>query len=309
MVRKEQEAIIVRQVEASDIDKLAELVSLSRGRPVSSQEMLDKVGTVRLAGGIYLVAQKGKHLTGFASSSTVPGIKGWYNLNLFTHPNWRQQGVGRALMLKLKEAVERLPEAELLLGMSGIEDGGTAQFAKKMGMTIDKYDWYYELSPLEKLPAPHFPPGVTVHHYNDDDVEAERFVKLHYRSFADTPYFQPYIVEEVRQELAATPEGEIIFACDKQGQDVGMVWLRLEGEAGRKTVVIEPLGIVPEWRRKGLGLALMLMALQRAGQRGAVRSELVFQSWNTAARQLYESMGYRQIGGKVTYILRLNQSH
>lgn len=296
--------MLVRRIKTDDLEQVAQLHSLLHGRPVDRQEVSNRVEAVKQAGGAYFVAAEAGKILGYASYALVPAIPGWYNLNLFIHPQRRKQALGSALVNTIVKAARELPQSRALLAIFDMDDMGLAYFFGKAGFQLEKYDWCYELPSLDKLPPPSFPPGITLSNHRANQVE--RFVKLHYRSFADTAYFQPFQPEEVKQEQDATPQFELIFACDQQGRDVGVVWLRLEAEENSKTVIIEPIGIVPEWRRKGLGRALMLEALHRAKRRGATRSELWFGSWNDAARQLYEQLGYRRAGGKVSYVMHFS---
>ncbi|MEI6046234.1 MAG: GNAT family N-acetyltransferase [Chloroflexota bacterium] len=293
--------MLVRQIQAGDIAQVRELHSLLHGKSLNQQEILDSIKAVQRAKGAYLVAVEAGQVVGYLSYALIPGLSGWYNLNLYVHPHHRRKGCGQALLESTVKIVRQLPEAQILLAMFEIENEELAHFLKKAGLSLEKYDWHYELNSLEKLPTPLFPPTITLESGQKD--ETERFVKLHYRSFEDTAYFQPYKLEEVNHEQQLSPYFQMIFACDQQGQDVGVIWWRLEHNTPQKSVIIEPLGIIPAWRRKGLGRALMLEALGRAQLQGAQCSELWFQSWNHPARQLYEQLGYRKIGGKVTYVL------
>ncbi len=293
--------MLVRQVQTSDIDQVTGLYSLWRDSLVKRQEIIATIEAVKKANGAYFVAVNTRHIVGYSSYSLVPGIAGWYNLNVFVHPGWRHKGVGEALIKAIINSVHQLPEARTLLAMVEIDEQGVGHFFEKLGLNAEKYDWHYELTSLKTLPPPKFPPGLSLRHNLPDEVE--HFVKLHHRCFSDTPYFQPYQPDEVRQEQKATPAFQIIFARDQSDNDVGVVWLRLEETGRYRTAIIEPLGIVPEWRRKGLGRALMLEALNRARLQGFNRSELWLQGWNDPARELYERLGYRKIGGKVSYVL------
>lgn len=59
------------------------------------------------------------------------------------------------------------------------------------------------------------------------------------------------------------------------------------------------LYVVPPCRRRGLGRALMLEAIEHARQRGADYMDLNTAESDTAARALYESLGFSSSEGKV----------
>ncbi len=65
------------------------------------------------------------------------------------------------------------------------------------------------------------------------------------------------------------------------------------GDARQRPAWIATLGVLPAYRRQGIGRAL-LAACEARLPRGPVR--LSVRASNQAARRLYESMGYRTIG-------------
>jgi ribosomal-protein-alanine N-acetyltransferase len=75
----------------------------------------------------------------------------------------------------------------------------------------------------------------------------------------------------------------------------GGFWLMVD-EAHIGTVATHP-----DCRGSGLGTWLMLALLDAARQRGAVRSTLEVRAGNLAARQLYEKLGYQEVGYRRHY--------
>ena len=90
--------------------------------------------------------------------------------------------------------------------------------------------------------------------------------------------------------------GEFVVAT-KDGLVVGYAgeWI-LADEAHVTTVAVHP-----DCRRQGLGKSLMKELLSRAVDRGAVCSTLEVRAGNEAAIQLYESLGYIQVGSRKNY--------
>ena len=58
------------------------------------------------------------------------------------------------------------------------------------------------------------------------------------------------------------------------------------------------IGLLAEYRRKGIGMALMLATLGQAREMGLTRVELTVRERNTNATALYESLGFRHEGRK-----------
>jgi ribosomal protein S18 acetylase RimI-like enzyme len=81
--------------------------------------------------------------------------------------------------------------------------------------------------------------------------------------------------------IVAAPGGTLAAYC--------ISWL----DARTRTVEIEPLGTRPEYRRLGLGRAIVDEVLRRAAERDAVSVMVWGAHGNDAAFQLYESAGLR----------------
>ena len=61
------------------------------------------------------------------------------------------------------------------------------------------------------------------------------------------------------------------------------------------------ISIDPEWRRRGLGLKLMQRLLKIAGQHGAESVFLEVRASNHAAQQLYDKVGFVEVGQRKGY--------
>jgi ribosomal protein S18 acetylase RimI-like enzyme len=63
---------------------------------------------------------------------------------------------------------------------------------------------------------------------------------------------------------------------------------------GREIVYLEDIAVMPDFRRMGIGEALLASLAQMAVKRGYPKIFWLFMSWNTGARKLYE-----QVGGEI----------
>lgn len=80
---------------------------------------------------------------------------------------------------------------------------------------------------------------------------------------------------------------------------------RLSGYAGMYVVLDEAhvtnVAVHPDQRGQGLGRRLMESLIQAAISRGAVHMDLEVRTQNQVARNLYQSMGFRQVGRRPGY--------
>ena len=146
----------------------------------------------------------------------------------------------------------------------------------------------YEL--VDEPSAPHLPAGFSMRslepHLDDAYVELHRaawstkapstYDRHMHASVMAMPDFQRALVP-----IIAAPDGTLAAYC--------IAWF----DPRTQTVEIEPLGTHPEYRRIGLGRAIVQEVLRRSATRGA-RSVMVWGAHrNDVAIHLYESSGLR----------------
>ncbi|HEV2457279.1 MAG TPA: GNAT family N-acetyltransferase [Ktedonobacterales bacterium] len=89
------------------------------------------------------------------------------------------------------------------------------------------------------------------------------------------------------------------FLAEAGGRVVGFATVRLRPAADEPFLVpavrahVDSLGILPAWRRRGIGRRLMAAAEQWARQHDARRITLNVWEFNDGALQLYEALGYK----------------
>lgn len=96
----------------------------------------------------------------------------------------------------------------------------------------------------------------------------------------------PMLARRVRFEQHDLESSLIAFDGEEA---VGMAGLAIRGPRGW----VSGFGVVPAWRRRGLGRRLMAALLERARQAGLRQLSLEVLSENGAAQRLYESAGMR----------------
>jgi ribosomal protein S18 acetylase RimI-like enzyme len=134
-----------------------------------------------------------------------------------------------------------------------------------------------------------------------DDSLMGIHAEVHYHSFADcidrkmfTSFADPsgcwYTLNQIRHKSGFLPEATWLIAgapgacgtiqCIKEGWGYGS---------------IQNVGVIPSWRGKGLGEALVLRALYSFVAYGLRKASLEVTAENTAALRLYLRMGFRKM--------------
>ena len=115
------------------------------------------------------------------------------------------------------------------------------------------------------------------------------------REFGDRTPGPQKLAERIRQ-LMTDGDTDVLLA----GRPHGLAVLRFRPAIwteGLECYVAE-LYVVPDRRRRGLGRALMLAAMELARERGADCIDLNTGAQDVAARALYESLGFSRTGGR-----------
>jgi len=97
------------------------------------------------------------------------------------------------------------------------------------------------------------------------------------------------------QDFAFRPESEIWVAFSRGRVYSGHLWLTETSNRfnGIKELWVWDLTVAPEFRRQGLGHALMEYARERAVARQCAELWLLVEEGNSEARRLYSSVGLR----------------
>jgi len=140
----------------------------------------------------------------------------------------------------------------------------------------------------------------------DGDVEALNW--LDNECFKADPLHVSRTVEETRKALLEDPVlgwRESFFAV-LDGRDVGYIGVgideRYNVEHDVKTGYINGIGVLPAYRRRGIGTRLLLHGFERLRAKGMTSASLDTEDTNpTRAITLYEKVGFKVLQEYVTY--------
>jgi ribosomal protein S18 acetylase RimI-like enzyme len=130
----------------------------------------------------------------------------------------------------------------------------------------------------------------------EDAPEAARLMHA-FNTEYDEPIDEPDVLERRYREQLESGEVTVLLVGD--GPD-GFAQLRYKSQiySDAPTAYLEELYVAPDLRGQGLGRALLEAAMDEARERGADHIDLGTSEDDTAARGLYESLGFTNREGK-----------
>ena len=249
-------------------------------------------------------------LAGYAHLDPADPVEG-PSAEVVVAPGARGAGTGAALVRALDaRALAAAPHLPLRLWSHG--DGpAAAALAAAAGFRRGRV-LFQMRRPLGRrapdLPAASLPDDVRVRTFVVGRDEAA-WTALNNRAFADHPDQGGWSESEVAVREAESwfdPEG-FFLAERHDGTLVGFHWTKVHGasstaghahpELGEVYVV----GVAPEARGTGLGLALTVHGLRWLGSRGLEQAMLYVDESNSAAVRLYEGLGFSRHLTDVSY--------
>ena len=299
----------IRNYRERDLEPLVELINAADAvdqmeRGTSLQELRERFSspTLKPEENVF-VAQAREQVVGLARLRLEKGEgESVFKTGGVVHPAWRRRGIGRRLLRQaLQRAEERLGEvvSETVYFDAHCEHGETGRMAlfESFDMRPARYFLDMAYAPLEDIPEPRFPPGITVRTWvrgQDDEAVLAAFNE----AFADHWDFIPAPLEEwlhwanlprFRPELnlLAVAGEEIVglCLCDVNQEHIARI--------GRQEGWVDILAVRRPYRHRGLGRALLLAGLhvlKEAGMKSAVLG--VDAESLTGATRLYESVGF-----------------
>jgi ribosomal protein S18 acetylase RimI-like enzyme len=196
------------------------------------------------------------------------------------HPALRRQGLGRALSapalssgasLRARVRDDAKPGAAFLL------NAGFAQTAAQLAL-------HWTQRPLEAPPMPAL-------RIRSGTARDQKLVeRLSSDAWKGAPEAFAPRADEIAQLFG--DEGRVVLLAESEGKPMGYI----AGVQLGRTLGIEEVAVLPEFRRMGVGRALVVQALSRA--QGAVLS---VSEENKPARALYRSLGFTQTARRLVY--------
>jgi mycothiol synthase len=222
--------------------------------------------------------------------------------DLTVHPDARRRGHGRRLAMAARDMARRRGDDRLDLHVP-MHLPASVAFAQALGMRYRSSLWQFELSPAAAaaVPAPVFPDDIVVRIW-DDDIDTDfvawtAFMTAAFEGHPTSMTWTPAVVEHVHAGPSFDASG-ICIVAERDDPTRFVAFTRVETEteeSGGLLGEVGLIGVLPAWRGRGLGRALLRWGIAELRSRGVGRIVLAVEAANDRATALYRSHGFEPI--------------
>jgi ribosomal protein S18 acetylase RimI-like enzyme len=223
------------------------------------------------------LAWYGERLVGFIGICSFGGST--MEVNGMVEPDFRKHGIFTALFESVKMEWLKRSKLPMLLLTDRNSTAGQA-FVRKVG-AIHAHSEYEMILDLTKKVVPSSSEIIRLRQATNDDAQQVAFQNAIY--FGESMENVPLIMPEDEAKRGLT-----IYIAEVGESIIGKVNLQRTGDLG----AIYGLGVLPEFRGRGLGRAILLSAVETFKADGYEKVMLQVEAMNDTALSLYLSCGF-----------------
>lgn len=258
-----------------------------------------------LDGQVVGVAQYGQSATNYHPR------KFW--LEAWVHPRYQGRGVGKALYQQVMEALAPLKPLAVRAGVREDMERGV-RFLQERGFVEERRAWESRLDVQAFDPTPYLPllerleaEGFEFKSIRELEADPERDRKLYALELAverDMPSSEPYtgydfehFVKRYLQSPDLSPDSWLVALKDGEYVAVSTLWKAQQSP----DLYNGATGTRPEWRRRGLALALKVRNILWARREGYAQIKTWNDSVNRPMLSINERLGFRKMPAWITF--------
>ena len=214
-------------------------------------------------------------------------------LDCWVHPEHRRKGLATKL---LSYATDRAKELGATVVQANIGEDNSVAIRVLHGLGFSPVRRYLELEvDITRVGRPDKAGLDPDCRYLQPGEEA-KLAQLQNCAFAGSWGYNPNTVEEITFRIHSnTSSRDDIILIYKKDKAIGYCWTGISCEEGKPSTRkgrILMLGVIPDYRFKGIGKKLVLAGLAHLRSKGLEFAELTVDSENKAACALYRSIGF-----------------
>lgn len=228
----------------------------------------------------------GDQLVGYIGICSFGGAGKPLEITGMVHPKFRRQGIFTSLSEIVLAECKRRNSGNILL-LSDRKSSSGQSFIQKTGGIYKNSE--YEMYLLQNDPKPGDDHGITLRKAMKPD--AYEIARQNAIYFGDTaPEESSISEEELIQPEVEEMRGITIYLAEKDSKIIGKIHL----DTGTETGAIYGFGILPEYRGRGYGRAILRMGVKKLEEEKVKNIMLQVATENATALTLYQSCGFQE---------------
>lgn len=216
------------------------------------------------------------------------------SFEIAVHPYYQRQGIGFSLFETVTARAQRAGVHNItapVYSLTGQVPGDNVLWLQHRNFRREHSYWQLRLDDISRQPQPQWPDGIGVRHISDLNRDPAVWADLIIRSFNEHANTAAVLAQ--LNEPGVSPDG-YFFAVDRiTGREVGTSRARVDILSGEQVGYIGTVGVLPEYRGRGIAAALLGQTLQYLASKGIDSATLFVEDQNRNARRLYDRLGWR----------------
>ena len=242
---------------------------------------------------IRLLSDDASDLTAYWLAAPFGDGSGRLGFDIVVHPRFRRHGLGNSLLQLVEAEARRYASSRLTCPVfvsASNENPPGSHFLTGQGFRTDHGYWQLRLDNIVEQARPVWPPGIEVRGLANMGGDIDTWCKLVLQAFGEET--SPSGVLAQMHEPGGSPDG-YFFAVDKStGQEVGTSRARLDLSDNGRIGYVGTVGVLPQYRRRGIAEALVRHSLAYLAGLGVDSATLFVERENQTARSIYDAMGW-----------------
>ncbi|MFH0750207.1 MAG: GNAT family N-acetyltransferase [Chloroflexota bacterium] len=219
--------------------------------------------------------------------------------DLYVADAHRRRGLGTALVEAALPYVRDVLRHPYLLLYVPPGDTPGRRFAEALGFAHRASLYWMERPADDPGPAPDLPPGFVARAWDPARDAILAFVELLNDSFADHPTPVSW-TEAIIRAAHSAPEfdpGDILLVAPAEAPERVIAFCRARSYPADDPPYgeVKLIGVLPPWRGRGLGRALLRWGVHHLQGRGIPTTALAVSAANKHALRMYEAHGFRRV--------------
>jgi mycothiol synthase len=305
----EVQKFMIKHPTLEDAQAITYLVSLcdieAIGEPdITLSDVLDMWNSIPIDTDAWIALSATNELIGYGFVEVTGANR--MDTCVFVHPHYKNQGIGSLLLKKVEERANVLAKGkegkQKLMNQIPFTNTAARNLVEERGYQFSRLYERMKIE-LEGQPnEPYLPEGITIRSFQPDQDE-ETLFSIYDETFRDAwGYTKKDLSTWISQKKGDSYDPSLWFIVWKDSIPVGFLMSRMQEDG----LFIDLLGVKREYRKHGIGKALLLHTFGLAYQRKQTTILLYVDSDSlTNANRLYQQVGMSPHSQTAVYLKEL----